>query len=137
MKTDYFPFGNNPSPSKFWGFYRVFQIFCIDQPIRIVLFYWKKSIGMFWKLAFTYHIYIEIVIPINFMCINSDQTEKKPTRCVKMQNLALAYILHKVWMLNYKVQMLNALHFWSAWCNRVCQNQDCFLLYNLFNQNLF
>ena len=46
---------------------------------------------------------------MNFMCINSDQTGKKPTRCVKMQNFALAYILHKVWMMNYKVQMLNAI----------------------------
>ena len=26
-----------------------------------------------------------------------------------MQNLALAYILHKVWMMNFKVRMLNAI----------------------------
>ena len=48
---------------------------------------------------------------MNFMSINSDQTEKKTTRCVKIQNLALAYIhvSHKVWMMNYKVRMLNVI----------------------------
>ena len=87
----------------------MFQIFCIktSNQNRVVLL--KEKYLNVLKACIYLSYYIERVIPMNFMCINSDQTGKKPTRCVKMQNLSLAYILHKVWMMNYKVRMLNAI----------------------------
>ena len=92
----------------------MFQFFCIEtaNQNRVVLLKEKYNVLECFESLHLLIIYIERVIPMNFMCINSDQTEKKaykPTRCVKMQNLALAYILHKVWMMNYKVRMLNAI----------------------------
>ena len=84
----------------------MFQIFALKQPIdqnRVVLLkekYWNV-------LKACIYLYIERVIPMNFMCINSDETGKKAYKLC--QNAKFGLSLLKVWMMNYKVQMLNAI----------------------------
>ena len=90
MKADYFLFGNNPSPSKVGDFTGCFKFFALKQLIRIVLYYWKKS-TMYWNVLKAC-IYLLKVIPMNFMCINSDQTEKKAYKVC--QNAKFGLSLH-------------------------------------------
>ena len=85
----------------------MFQIFELSQS-ELCCFFERKVLECFesWHLL---HTYIERVIPMNFMCINSDQTEKKAYKVCQSAKFGFSlHISHKVWMMNYKVWMLNA-----------------------------
>ena len=110
MKADYFPFGNNPEVPQNFGILQGVSNFCIEtaNQNRVVLLKEK-----YWNVMKACIIYLSYILKESFPRISCAliqiRQKKKPTRCVKMQKLALAYISHKVWMMNYKVRMLNAI----------------------------
>ena len=70
----------------------MFQIFCIktSNQNRVVLL--KEKYLNVLKACIYLSYYIERVIPMNFMCINSDQTEKKTYKVC--QNAKFVLSLH-------------------------------------------